>query len=524
MKEGVTNIKKTKQALYMNEKDNVIMATVPVMKGEIADAGSVCVEALEDIPRGHKLAIRDISAGEPLIKYGKVVGRISADVKAGAHVHCHNVDDITEQLEVEAQEELLERLRGVTADEIKPFRTAPKLSRNSIKAYRRDDGSVGVRNNVIVISIIHCANNVAQKIAQATGAPCITQEGGCLEFSDRLYHLVNSFICAGTHPNTYGVLVVSQGCQQIFPEWITEPIKNSGREVYHLCISKDGGFNSVVEKGTRLIREMRERAERMERVDCPISSLVLSVHTGGSDWTSMLASNPVCGAALDIHESLGGAIVATAGRGNQIDRCGSEEPLRQMIDIGNRFRADCIIRNGQGLSKVNPTPGNKAGGLTTLEEKNCGTHQAHSHCLIRGFMELGERPRGQGFWAIDQCHGNNDSFDCTGAAMAGTHFILFTTGLGSLVGNACAHTIKICANDDTMRAVPECADFDASVFLYGKKSLEDTAVELYERMLDYAEGELTNAEKLGDFSWTIPHAKSLNGDYPAAPPSCPILE
>ena len=110
MKEGVTNIKKTKQALYMNEKDNVIMATVPVMKGEIADAGSVCVEALEDIPRGHKLAIRDISAGEPLIKYGKVVGRISADVKAGAHVHCHNVDDITEQLEVEAQEELLERL------------------------------------------------------------------------------------------------------------------------------------------------------------------------------------------------------------------------------------------------------------------------------------------------------------------------------------------------------------------------------------------------------------------------------
>jgi len=513
-----------KQALYINEKDNVIMAIEPIAKGEIADAGSFKITAMEDIPRGHKIAIKDLSAGDPLMKYGKQVGRINADVKTGYWVHCHNVDDITEQLEVEAQDELMEKLRGVKADEIKPYRTAPKLSRDTIKAYRRPDGTMGIRNNIVVISIIQCANNAAQKIAQATGVPCITQEGGCVEFSDRLYHLVNSFICAGIHPNTYGVLVVSQGCQQTNPDWVIDPIRKSGREVHHLCLSKDGGFYAVVNEGQRLVRQMQARAALEQRVPCPISELVLSVHTGGSDWTSMLGSNPVCGAALDIHESIGGAIVATAGRGNQIDRCGSEETLQQMIDIGNRFRADCIIRNGQGLSKVNPTPGNKAGGLTTLEEKNCGTHQAHSHCLIRGFMELGDRPQGPGFWAIDQCHGNNDSYDCTGAAMAGTHFILFTTGLGSLVGNACAHTIKICANQETMQNMPECADFDASVYLWGEKSLEETAVALYERMLDYAEGELTNAELLGDFSWTIPHAKSLNGDYPAAPPSCPILE
>lgn len=520
----VVYVKSSKQALYINEKDNVVMAIEPIKKGEIADAGTLKIEALEDIPRGHKIAARDISAGTPLIKYGKVVGRINKDVKRGAWVHCHNVDDITEELEVKAQEELMERLSGVVAEDIKPYRQAPKLSRDTIKAYRRKDGSMGVRNNVIIISIIHCANNAAQKIAQATGVPCITQEGGCLEFSDRLYHIVNSFICAGTHPNTYGVLVLSQGCQQVNPEWIIEPIRKSGREVYHLCLSKDGGFYSVVNKGIEFIKKMRQSAAQEKRVPCPVSELVLSVHTGGSDWTSMLASNPVCGMALDIHESVGGAIVATAGRGNQIDRCGSEDTLRRMIDIGNRFRADCIIRNGQGLSKVNPTPGNKAGGLTTLEEKNCGTHQAHSHCLIRGFMELGERPKGQGFWAIDQCHGNNDSFDCTGAAMASTHFILFTTGLGSLVGNACANVIKICANKETMKAMPECADFDASVYLLGEKNLEETAVALYECMLDCAEGKLTKSELIGDFSWTIPHAKSLNGDYPAAPPSCPILE
>jgi len=500
------------------------MAIEPISKGEIANAGSLKIEVAEDIPRGHKIAIRNLSAGEPLIKYGKTVGQISKDIQAGAHVHCHNVNDITEQLEVEAQEELLKKLKGVNAGEIKPYRTAPALSRTAIRAYRRSDGTVGVRNNVIIISIIHCANNAAQKIAQATGAPCITQEGGCLEFSDRLYHLVNSFICAGTHPNTYGVLVISQGCQQINPDMIIEPIRKSGREVYHLCLSTDGGFYSVVNQGTRIVKQMRAKAALEERVSCPVSALTLSVHTGGSDWTSMLASNPVCGVALDIHEAMGGSIVATAGRGNQIDRCGSEDTLRKMIDIGNRFRADCKIRNGQGMSKVNPTPGNKAGGLTTLEEKNCGTHQAHSHCLIRDFLELGEKPRGEGFWAIDQCHGNNDSFDCTGAAMAGTHFILFTTGLGSMVGNACAHTIKICANQQTMKAMPECADFDASVFLWGEKSLEETAVALYERVLDYAEGELTNAELIGDYSWTIPHAKSLNGDYPAAPPTCPVLE
>jgi altronate dehydratase len=361
-------MEKARQALHIHKSDNVIMAIEPIAKGEIADAGAFRIQVLEDVPCGHKIAVRDLFKDEPLIKYGKTVGRIRQDVRAGAWVHCHNVDDITEQLEVEAQNELMERLRGVGADEIKPYRTAPKLSRDTVKAYRRKDGTVGVRNNVIVISVIHCANHTAERIAQATGAPCIMQEGGCLEFPDRLYHLVNSFICAGTHPNTYGVLIVSQGCQQIDPNWLIEPIQKSGREVHHLCLSKDGGFYSVVEKGTRLVRLMSERAQREERVPCPISDLVLSVHTGGSDWTSMLASNPVCGAALDIHESVGGAIVATAGRGNQIDRCGSEDTLSRMMEIGNRFRADCITRNGQGMSRVNPTPGNKAGGSAPWSE------------------------------------------------------------------------------------------------------------------------------------------------------------
>ena len=502
-----------KFTMLINEADNVAVAVDPVSKGETVLIKDREVQALNDIPSGHKIARRDIKCGEYIIKYGRIIGKAAEDIKTGTWVHCHNVEDITEWLQAEAQAKKKEYFDAHPDLKVTPYRTAPKLSRDHIMAYPRPTGEIGVRNNVVIISIIQCANLASQKISNATGAACITQEGGCLEFPDRLNNLIKGLVGPGIHPNTFGALIVGIGCQQIDAEWVAEPIRKAGKEVHIVQMHDDGGFYGVVEKGIKLVKEMQERAAAEKRVPCPINKLVLSAHCGSSDWTSGLSGNRICGAMLDIHESIGGSIIYTGGRGNQVELAGTKEVFERMMEIGTRFREDNLIRTGKGLSEVNPTPGNKLGGLSTLEEKDLGTHQANGHAKICGWLEVGEQAPHPGTWAIDQPHGNNDSFDCTGSAMAGVHFIGFPTGRGSMCGNACAPTIKITGNRATQQKLPEFIDYCGDAVLNGKQSAEEAGLELYELMLDFAEGRPTASEVLGEYSWTIPHGKSMNGDY-----------
>ena len=513
-----------RKTMLMQEIDNVAVATENIACGEATVVAGETITANQDIPRGHKIARSDIKAGDTVRKYGRTIGIASADIRRGDWVHTHNVSDITEDLEVIKQQEVEERLRASGDAEIKPFRTAPKLSRYTFKGFRRSNGDVGIRNNVVVISVIQCANTAAQKIAQACDVACITHEGGCLEFPDRLDDLIKGLSIAGMHPNTYGALIVSLGCQQINPDWIAEPIAAAGREVHKVCLQTDGGFYKSVAEGIRLVNEMKDRASQEQRVDIPITELVMGAHCGGSDWTSGLSANRVCGGMLDIHEAVGGTVVHTAGRGNLIANCGTLDILERMVETGNNFRAYNKTRNGKGMSETNPTPGNKKGGLTTLEEKNLGTFESVGHGLFRDWLEVGERAPGKGFWAIDQCHGNNDSFETTGTAMAGAHFVLFTTGRGTMVGNACAPTFKITGNVETYNAMPEFIDYLAADVLNGIKTLEEATVEAYEMLLDCADGKKTASELLGDRSWTIPHAKTLNGEYKEELARCPARE
>ena len=513
-----------RNTMLMQDIDNVAVATENIACGESTIVAGETITALQDIPRGHKIARCDIRKGEPVKKYGRTIGIASADIKLGDWVHSHNVEDITEDLEVIKQQELEEKLKASGDAPITPFREAPKLSRTTFKGYRRPNGDVGIRNNVVVISIIQCANTAAQKIASACDVACVTHGGGCLEFPDRLDDLIKGLSIAGSHPNTYGALIVSLGCQQINPDWIAEPIAAAGREVHKICLQTDGGFYKSVAEGIRLVNEMKARAALQEREDIPVSELVMGSHCGGSDWTSGLSANRICGAMLDIHEAMGGTVVHTAGRGNLISNCGSLDMLERMIETGNRFRAYNKTRNGKGMSETNPTPGNKKGGLTTLEEKNLGTFESVGHGKFRGWLEVGDRAPGKGCWAIDQCHGNNDSFETTGTAMGGAHFVLFTTGRGTMIGNACAPTFKITGNIETFNAMPEFFDYLGADVLNGTKSLEEASVEAYELLLDCADGKLTASEVLGDRSWSIPHAKTLNGEYKEELARCPARE
>ena len=265
---------KTRLTMVINENDNVAVAVENIAAGEQAKVGQEIIPANQAVPRGHKIARQAIAKGQPIVKYNRVIGMASCDIQKGDWVHSHNVDDVTEQLEAEAQKRMFEKFQSGNA-EVKPHREAPKLSRTTVKVYPRPDGTVGVRNNILVISIIQCANLAAQKIAEQTGAHCITQEGGCLEFPDRLHRLIQGFTTAGCHPNTYGVLVVSLGCQQIKPDWVVDPIREAGREVHHLCLQTDGGFYDVVAKGASIVKTMQAKALNEQRVERPITDLNL---------------------------------------------------------------------------------------------------------------------------------------------------------------------------------------------------------------------------------------------------------
>ena len=214
-----------------------------------------------------------------------------------------------------------------------------------------------------------------------------------------------------------------------------------------------------------------------------------------------------------MHLSAGGRAVEVCGRGGYPTTAASYEIGMRLMDIGDFFNEDCTRRGGKGLSQVNPTPGNKAGGLTTMTEKNLGSFKTQGHRRILGILDCGDPVPGAGAWGINQAQGANDAYASTTLAMSGCHICLFTTGRGNPIGNACMTTIKITGNPQTATALEDMIDYSAAPMLYGELSLQESGRALYELLLRVANGEETKAEKLGDYSWTTPHGTSYNGDY-----------
>ncbi len=506
----------TKLGLLVNEADTVLVAVEAAKAGDwLYDKGKQAgVVVTQDIPQGHKAAFQAMAKGEPVVKFGIPIGLADQDITPGQWVHCHNVLDITEELLAKQREQILSG--EIQFDyHTRPYKSqAPALSRQMVMGYPRADGRFGIRNYVIVISLVQCSNTAAQKIAGACGdIPAIVVEAACGEFAERFARTRQGFVSAGIHPNVYGVLLLSLGCQQADPQDIADEIGKHGKEVHQLCIQTDGGQTKVIEKGIELVKGMQQRASEQERVPCPIDGLVLCAYNGGSDWTSGVASNPVAGDALDIHDSWGGTIVSSEGLGRFAYRASTLEIARQVVAINQRINEDTIARSGKGVSSFNLLPGNKAGGLTTQTEKDTGTGMVYGHGKLRYIMEPGEIPQGRGVWGINQPQGANDAYHTTNFSMSGAHVCFFTTGRGTPIGNAVMPCIKLTANPNTSQNLGEMIDFSTVDVLQGESTIEQAGLRLYEKLLDVCDGELTCAEKLHDWSYTIPHGTSYNGDY-----------
>jgi altronate dehydratase large subunit len=371
--------------------------------------------------------------------------------------------------------------------------------------YRRPDGRVGLRNYVAVVSTVFCSSSVAREIASATGAHEFTHDGGCGQLGPDRTHTERVLRGVVGHPNVGAVLVVGLGCEQI--DAATLAGAAAGKPARHVDIHAVGGNQAAVDAGTAMVRELMSEAAAAQREPAGVDELILATQCGSSDTGSGLASNPAVGVLADRLVAAGGTVLLGetgslyGAAGLMARRAVSPEVGQRIIEITN-VRERHYARMGKSLKEANPTPGNIAGGLTTLVEKSLGGVRKGGTSPIQGVLEPGQRVAGQGLWVMDTSMGLGA---CGTADMlaGGAQIMAYTTGRGNPVGSPLGPVIKISATRETVANLPDIIDFDASPVLYGQESLEACGERLFAEFLAVANGQRTKAEESGHTVFAI---------------------
>ena len=383
---------------------------------------------------------------------------------------------------------------------------------STIMAFPRADGSVGIRNTVLVISTVTCANTVASHIAWKTGAVPLTHERGCVEGEQSYRRTMLALSTFAKHPNVAGVLIVGLGCEQIQALDLQVAI-GGGKPIHSILIQEEGGSAEAEAKGCALVRKMQQAAEALHRKPCPLSGLVVGVQCGGSDWTTAIAGNTVIGAMTDLVIQNGGSILMSEVPGIPgcehivASRAVNREAGEQVLTMVDELRTEFLRTHGQPIEAVNPTPGNKAGGITTLVEKAMGNIKKMGTSPVQGVLKLGERPTHPGLWIVDNRANGPDPVNLAGFAMAGASATVFSTGRGSPVGSPVMPVVKLTGNPRTFAKMPGIIDFNAGVVIEGA-DIKATGEALYSLLLEVANGRPTQSEKNGDYEFAIPYEET----------------
>jgi altronate dehydratase large subunit len=362
---------------------------------------------------------------------------------------------------------------------------------------------------VVVISMVSCSNTVVSRIAQATGAIPITHEYGCVEFDEDHKRTKLALVAAGAGPNVYGALLVGLGCEQTSMADVKRAVAGTGKPVEALLIQEEGGSPEAERRGIEIVRKLQAEADAQERVPCSAAGLVVGIQCGGSDWTTAVAGNTAIGAMSDRVIENGGSVLMSEVMGfpgsehivaaNSVNR----KVGLQVLDMVADLRAEYVELYGQTIEEVNPTPGNKAGGITTLVEKSMGNIRKMGNSPVQGVLRLGEPIPHPGLWVVDNRAQGPDPFNVTGFAIQGANVTVFSSGRGSPVGCAVMPVIKITGNPATFRKLESITDFNAGVVVEGK-SIPETGADLYELLLEVAGGRAMKSELNGNVEYAIP--------------------
>ncbi len=428
---------------------------------------------------GHKYALCDIKCGENIIKYGCPIGHATTDIKKGEHVHTHNIKtNLSEMLEYTYNH------KDYGIEKVPTDRT--------FMGYRRANGEVGIRNDIWIVNTVGCVNKIAEKLSALTGALNFPHPFGCSQMGDDQTH--TQLILRGmvNHPNAGGVLVLGLGCENNNIDVFKSVLGEYEEQRVRFLNCQD--FEDEIAEGVRIINEFKAYADTFVREPINISELKIGLKCGGSDGFSGISANPLVGSLSDRVISHGGSCVLTevpemfGAEHLLMERCESEQVFDKTVKLINDFKA-YYQRHGQVIYE-NPSPGNKKGGISTLEEKSLGCVQKGGLSRVVDVLDYGDRLTENGLSLLNGP--GNDIVAVTNLMAAGVHMILFTTGRGTPLG-APVPTVKISTNARLANTKSNWIDFDASPVLDGE-SMQDLTDKLLDFVIDVASGKQTRNE------------------------------
>lgn len=478
------------KVIRINEKDNVAVALHSVKAGETVRVGEKMIVAGEAIPQGHKMSVRDISEGENIIKYGFPIGHAIKDVKEGTWMHTHNVQtNLSGEMEYVYQPDV----RCLEAVEPEMF-----------LGYKRADGRAAVRNEIWIIPTVGCVNDVAKKLAadnqglvtgSIEGLYTFTHPYGCSQTGGDHAQTRKLLAALVRHPNAAAVLVLGLGCENLTHEQFVEELGEYDKERVKFLICQD--VEDEFAAGRELLVQCADYAAKFKREPIPVSELVIGMKCGGSDGLSGITANPVVGCFSDMLCARGASTVLTevpemfGAEGMLMNRCVNRAVFDKAVNMINGFKNYFISHNE--VVYDNPSPGNKQGGITTLEDKSCGCVQKGGEAPIMDVIGYGEPVVTRG---LNMLYGpGNDLVSSTAMTAAGAHLILFTTGRGTPFG-APAPTMKIATNTELAERKQGWIDFNAGSVADGE-TVEDAAKRLLALVIETAGGRQTKTEEKG---------------------------
>ena len=474
----------------INQNDNVAVALRPIEAGETLQVAGTEVTTQEEIPQGHKFALKPIKAGEEVVKYGFRIGYAKEDIQAGKWVHVHNVKT--------ALGDVLSYTYTPDGKDVKPTEHA------YFEGYRRADGKVGVRNEIWIIPTVGCVNSIAKALeAQARTLVRGTVEDiiafphpyGCSQMGDDQENTRKVLADMIHHPNAGGVLVLGLGCENsnipVLMDYIGE--YDEQRVKFLQCQDVEDEMGTAME----MLEELASYAGAFSREKIDASELVIGMKCGGSDGLSGITANPVVGAFSDLLVSKGGTTILTevpemfGAETLLMNRCETPELFEKTVDLINNFK-NYFTSHNQTIYE-NPSPGNKKGGISTLEDKSLGCTQKSGSALVKGVLEYAEPVKVKGLNLLSAP--GNDLVASTALAVSGAHIVLFTTGRGTPFASP-VPTVKISSNSKLAGHKDNWIDFNAGRMVEDKTK-EQLAQELFDYVLAVASGRKVKAEEAG---------------------------
>jgi arabinonate dehydratase len=484
--------------IRLNAADDVVIARVGIPEGTtLVKEGNVRVTA--KIPAGHKIAARAIRAGDPVRRYNQIIGFATADIQPGEHVHVHNI-----------QMGEFERDYAFCADAKPIDYVTPQATFQGIV---RADGRVATRNYIGVLTSVNCSATVARMVADhfrgrldhypnVDGVVALTHKTGCgmATEGEPMEYLRRTIGGFARHPNFHSVLVLGLGCEaaQIVPMMAAQRLK-AGEKLHAFTIQEKGGTMKTVREGIARVEALLPEANRVKRESVPASHLVLGLECGGSDGYSGVSANPALGAAADLLVRHGGTAILSEtpeiyGAEHLLTRRAVSREVGEKLLARIRWWEDYTRRNGNEMNN-NPTPGNKAGGLTTILEKSLGAAAKGGTMNLEEVYEYAEPVTKKGFVFMDTP--GYDPVSVTGHVAGGANIVCFTTGRGSVFGCKPTPSLKLATNTPMYRHMEDDMDVNCGTIVDGVESVAQAGARIFSLILETASGKRSKSEALG---------------------------